>query len=158
MKKSIKTSEVLAAFNVLNTAKYASLEDADKIKVWKIARTLKPVATKFEEDSKDAAEKMKPEIEGGFDEMLGKAQEYERMRRDQNADMSKLPIGAAQYEAFIEEFKKYNNLVGDAVKEFSEKEVEIEFEPLSEDAFGKLMSSNDWTMDKVVALAEIITA
>ena len=31
MKKSIKTSEVLAAYNVLNAAKYGSMEDADKI-------------------------------------------------------------------------------------------------------------------------------
>lgn len=158
MKKVIKTKNVLSAFNVLNTAKYGSMDDADKIKVWKIARALKPIATQFEEDSKDAAEKMKPEIEGGFDDMLAKAQEYERLRRDPQADMSKSPIGAAQYDTFVAEFKKYNSLVEKSVKDFAEKEVELEFEPLTEDAFGKLMASNDWTMNQVCALAEIITA
>ena len=155
MKKSIKTSEILAAYNVLNTAKYGSMEDADKIKVWKITRALKPIATKFDEDSKDAAEKMKPK-DKDFDDTLQKAQEYERIIRDPKADTKKLPMGAAEYDAFIEKFKEYNKLVGKAVEEFANKEVKVSFEPLSDDAFGKLMSSNEWTMGQAVALSEII--
>ena len=156
MKKTIKTSEILAAYNVLNTAKYGSMEDSDKIKVWKITRALKPIATKFDEDSKDAAEKMKPKVEGGFDETLQKAQEYERLIRDTKADAKKLPMGAAEYDAFIEKFKEYNKLVGKAVEEFANKEAKLDFEPLSDDAFGKLMASNEWTMGQAVALSEII--
>ena len=153
MKKTMKTSVVLDAFNVLNTAKYTKLDDADKIKVWKIARAMKPIATKFEEDNKDAAEKMKPE---GFDEKLQNAQEYERVVKNPNEDASNLKMGAAEYEKFISELKSYNKLVGDAVKEYAEKECEISFEPLSEDAFGKLMASNEWTMEQVMQLGIII--
>lgn len=156
MKKTIKTSDILNAYNVLKLAKYGSMEDADKIKVWKIARALKPIATKFDDDSKDAAEKLKPEIDGGFDEVLGKAQEYERMVRDSKADMTKLPMGAAEYDAFITKFKEYNKLVGKAVEEFANAENEIEFEPLSEDAFGKLIASNDWTVGQVEVLGDIV--
>ena len=156
MKKTIKTSEVLAAYNVLNAAKYGSMEDGDKIKVWKITRALKPIATKFDEDSKDAAEKMKPKYDGGFDETLQKAQEYERMIRDPKADTKKLPMGAAEYDAFIKEFKAYNELVGKAVEDFAKKEVTINIEPISDDAFGKLMASNDWTFGQTTALSEII--
>lgn len=156
MKKTIKTSEVLAAFNVLNSAKYGSMSDEDKIKVWKITRALKPIATKFDEDSKDAAEKMKPKYEGGFDETLQKAQEYERMIHDTKVDAKKLPMGAAEYDAFIKEFKEYNKLVGKAIEDFAKKEVKIEFEPLADEAFAKLMTSNEWTMGQVVALSEII--
>ena len=155
MKKSIKTSEILAAYNVLNTAKYGSMEDADKIKVWKITRALKPIATKFDEDRKDAAEKFKPK-DKDFDEKYQKAQEYERIIRDPKADTKKLPMGAAEYDAFIEKFKEYNKLVGKAVEEFANKEVKVSFEPLNDDAFGKLMSSNEWTMGQAVALSEII--
>lgn len=154
MKKSVKTSEILAAFNILSSAKYGSMDDADKIKVWKITRVLKPIATKFDEDSKDAAEKFKADV-NDFDELLPKAQEYENLLRT-NSDMSKSPIGAAEYDAFIKEFKKYNSLVGKAVDEFANKEVELSFEPLSEDAFGKLMGSNEWTMGQAVALSEIV--
>ena len=157
MKKSIKTSEVLAAFNVLNSAKYGSMSDEDKIKVWKITRALKPIATKFDEDSKDAAEKMKPKYEGGFDETLQKAQEYERMIHDTKVDAKKLPMGAAEYDAFIKVFKEYNKLVGKAVEQFADTKVKVEFEPLTEEAFGKLMASNtDWKMSQVMALSDII--
>ena len=153
MTRKVKTEMLLAVFNVLNTAKYAKLDDADKIKVWKIARQMKPIATKFEEETKDAAEKMKPGEE--FDEQLQKAQEFERLRNT-NDDMSKSPMGAAEYQAFITEFKKYQKLVNDAVKEFADKEVEIEFEPVSEDVFGKLMASNDWTVDQATTLGDFI--
>ena len=156
MKKIIKTNDILAAFNIINAAKYSSLEDKDKVKVWKIARALKPVATKFKEDTEDAAEKLKPEVKGGYDEMLMKAQEFERMQQDKDVDKEKLPITATEYSKFIEKFQKYQKLLFDALKEFSEKEVELEFEPLDEDAFGKLMASNEWKMDQVLALADII--
>ena len=155
MKKVIKTSEALTAYNILNNAKYGSMDDGDKIKVWKITRALKPIATKFEEDNKDAAEKFKADIKD-FDELLPKAQEYENLLRT-NGDMSKSPIGAAEYDAFIKEFKKYNELVGKAVEEFDTKEVELSFEPLSEDAICKLMASNtDWKMSQVMAISDIV--
>ena len=149
----IETSKVVSAYNVLSTAKYGKLDDADKIKVWKIARALKPVATKFEEDNKDAAEKFKPD---GFDEKLQNAQEYERVSKTPNEDASNIKIGAAEYEKFISELKSYNKLVSDAVKEYAENECEISFEPLSEDAFGKLMASNEWTMEQVTTLGSLI--
>lgn len=151
----VKTDKVLGAFNVLNTAKYAKMDDADKIKVWKIARALKPIATKFDEDSKDAAEKLKPE---GFDDDLRKAQEYERVTKDKDADASKLEMGAAEYGEFIKNLKEMNKLVADALKEFANKEVDIDFEPISEDAFTKLMASNDWTMEQAVMIGELIVA
>jgi hypothetical protein len=44
---------------------------------------------------------------------------------------------------------EYNQLVNKAVQEFSEKDVELKFESLSDDDFGKLMASNDWTMAEV---------
>lgn len=155
MKKiTIKTEDALKAYNVLATAKYSKLEDADKIKVWKTVRGLKPVAEKFEEDSKDAAEKMKPTED--FDERMEKAQKYEMIMKQPDLDASKLPMGAAEYAAFVEEFKKYNKLVNDAVREFAEKEADVDIDPISEDAFGKLMASNDWNMAQVVALDEFV--
>lgn len=154
MKQNIKTEKILAAWRVINTAKYNKLEDADKIKVWKISRAFQPVATKFEEDSKDAAEKMKPTED--FTERLQKAQEYEQKIKDANLDASTLPMGAAEYSEFVKEFQNYNKLVGDAIKEFAEKEVEVEFDKLSEDAFGKLMASNEWNMNQVIELGTLI--
>jgi hypothetical protein len=155
MKKlTLTTEKVLAAFNVLSSAKYSKLDDVDKIKVWKITRKLKPVAEKFDDDSKDAAEKMKPSED--FNERLVKAQEYERTIKQPDFDASKLPMGAAEYSKFVDEFKSYQKLVNDTISDFAKKEVEVEIEILSEDAFGKLMASNDWNMAQVVALDEFV--
>lgn len=154
MKKTIKTSEVLNVYNILNTAKYGKMEDADKIKVWKITRALKPIATKFDEDSKDAAEKFKQDIDG-FDDKLQKAQEYERLCSENKSTIDIMTT--ANYNDFIENvFKPYQKTVEKAVKEFADKEAKIDFEPISEDAFGKLMASNEWTMAQVTTLGDIV--
>lgn len=153
VKKTVKTDKVLAAFRVLNTAKYAKMDDEDKIKVWKIARALKPYADKFDDASKDAAEKLKPSDD--FADKLQKAQEFERMR-NANDDMTKAPMGAAEYNEFIKEFQEYNKLVSNAIKEFADKEVEVEFEPLTDAAFGKLMASNDWNMSNVMEIGSLV--
>ena len=152
-KMTLKTDHVLKAYNIISQAKYTKLDDADKIKVWKIARALKPIATRYDEDTKDAAEKLKPD---GFDENLRKAQAYERVAKDKDADASGLEMGAAEYGKFIGELQKYNRLVNDAVREFADKEVELTFDALSEEAFTKLMNSNDWTMAQALAVGEII--
>ena len=153
-KKSLKTEKVLQAWNVLREAKYGKLDDADKIRVWKATRTLKPIAEQFDDDSKDAAERMKPTDD--YDERLTKAQEYERMVKVPDFDAEKLPMGPSEYAEFIDVFKRYQKLVGETIKEFAQKEVEVNIDPLSEDAFGRLMASNDWTMAQVDAVGEIL--
>jgi hypothetical protein len=153
MKKTVKTSEILSMYNILNNAKYGKMADDDKIKVWKIARKLKPVASKFDDDSKDAAEKFKDGIKD-FDERLAKAQQYEQAK--QQAKPTEEIMRDADYEAFIKDFKDYHELMDNAVKEFADTEVEVEFDALSEDAFGKLMASNEWTIAQVTTLGDFI--
>lgn len=158
MKKiKFKTVELHDAYMVLSAAKFTKLSDADKIKVWKIARALKPISQKYEDDNKSAAETLKPK-DCDFDATFAKVQEFERLMRS-GGDISKSPIGAAEYNAFINDvWKPYNKLVADAIKPIGEAEVEVEIDPLSEEAFGMLMASNDnWVMATVVALAEIMT-
>ena len=152
MNKKVKTSEILKVYNVIGSAKYGKMSDEDKVKVWKIARKLKPVATKFDEDAKDAAEKMKPAED--FDEKLQKAQEYERLRQkgEPTIDIMTTP----EYEKFLSTFKDYQKLVDKAVQEFADKEVKVDFDPINEEAFGKLMASNDWTMEQVATLGDFI--
>lgn len=145
---TVKTKQALEAYNVLNGAKYSKLEDADKIRLWKIVRALKPIATKFQDDVKDASENFKSEFEN-YNENLTKAQDYEKGKAEGKED---LPMTKEEYKAFIEVFKKYNKLVSDAVNEFAEAEVNLNVETLSEDAFGKLLSSNDWSIDKTTSI------
>ena len=152
-KKTFKTEKVLAAYRMLGSAKYGKLADDDKIKVLKICIALKPIATKYDEDSKDAAEKLKPSED--YDERLAQAQEYERVSRDKNADASQLKMGAAEFNEFIKEMNHYQDLISKALKDEMEKDVEVEFEPIGEDAMLKLMNSNDWTMAGAMAVSEV---
>lgn len=148
--KKIKVSEVLLVSRVLNPAKYTELANSDKVKLLRIILVMKDAADKFEADTKVVVDKLKESDYKDYDEHLAKAQEYENLLRT-NGDMSKSPIGAAEYEKFIkEEFQPLNKLVDDAMKPLAEKEVE--FEPLSESAFEALMSSNDWTIGQAVSL------
>jgi hypothetical protein len=153
MKITIKSEKVLAAYNVVSTAKYAKLDDADKIKLWKIVRELKPVAEKLSEDIESAKKALEPE---GYQERLQNAIKYEQMVRDPKSDMSECQMGAAEYAQFTDEAIKYRKLVSEATKELMAKEVEITFEMLSEESFCKLMSGNDWTAEQVVTLGDVI--
>lgn len=158
MKKTFKTIDIVVAFKVLNEANYSEMEETASIAVWKIARALKPIATKFEDDNKDAAEKFKPKSKD-FEEKLQKFYEYNAMVMNQSADMKKLPMGAAEYQQFsFEVIKPYNEKVKKATDEFAEADVTVEFEPVSEEVFGKLMASNkNWKMSQAMAVADIIT-
>lgn len=152
MTRTIKTKSVLEVWNILNAANYKQLDDADKVKLWRIARIMKPIAKQFEDDSRDASEKLKPD---GFDEQFQKAKDYEDKIKAGKTD--NLPMTESEHNKFvIEMWRPFNQLVAKAVEEFAEKEVEIDFEPLSEDAFGKLMASNEWTMEQTVNIGMLI--
>lgn len=150
----MKTEKVYAAYVVLSQAKYEKLSDEEKIKVWKIARALKPVAAKFEEDSKDAGEKLVPYP--AFQEDLQKAEDYRAKIKNPKLDAATLPMGAAEFDEFNKKFAKYQKTVNDALKEYAQKEVEVQFEPISEETFQKLMNSNDWNFGQVTTLGEVI--
>lgn len=150
----MKTEKVFSAFVVLSTAKYEKLSDEEKIKVWKIARALKPVAAKFEEDSKDAAEKLVPYKE--FPEDLQRAEDYRIKIKKPDLDPATLPMGAAEYSEFLQKQAKYQKTVNDAMKEFAQAEVDVNFEPITEETFQKLMNSNDWNFGQVTNVGDVI--
>lgn len=148
----IRTEKILAAYNILAAAKYSKLEDADKLKLFKIARVLKPIAEQFDSDQKSLAEKFKPE---GFD---GKINAWNETREKTMLGIKDgLPMTSEEFVDFnYKVIGPYNKSVKNASKEFAEKEVELEFEPISENAFLKLMNSNDWEFGKVAEISELI--
>lgn len=148
--KTIKTEQALSAYRMLSNAKYNMMEDSDKIKIFKITRAIKPIATAFDEAGKEAAEKMKFD---GFDEQLRNAQLYEQAKKDNSEE---LPMTESDYKEFIKKLIEYNNLVKSTIKELGDKEETIDVELLNEDSLGKLMASNDWTMEQVMAISDIV--
>jgi hypothetical protein len=150
MEKSLKTIEAVEAYQLLGNAKYHKLEDADKIKVWKISRQLKPIAVQAEEAQQDAMQSLVPEE---FKERVAVADDY---RKAKQAGEKQLPMTDKEYLAYMADFRKYNMLVGKALEELFQKEASLDFEPLSEDAMGLLIACNDWPMSQAEKLEWMI--
>ena len=152
MKKvELKTKRIIEAFKTLDSSKYQKLSDDDKIKAWKIIRALKPIALEYEEAIEDAKTRLVPSDD--YEMKFQKAQLYERMKKEgKNA----LPMSEEEYNAFVPVFKSYMELLAKAINDGLKEVRSIEFEPLSEEAFGKLMASNDWSFGQAEKLDFII--
>ena len=144
MKKvSVKTEKVLVVYNLLNVAKLGALEDADKFKVIKILRVLKPVATSFDDFREDAVKKLKPE---GYDEkiQLGVKPEKYPMSGDEFVDMTYHVINP------------FNTALKNVTESEAKKEVELELEPIKEDVLLKLAGTNDWSVGQIDEVSELV--
>ncbi len=145
MEKSLKTLEIVNAYQLLGNAKYNKLDDAEQIKIWKLSRLMKPIAKEAEEAQQDALQSLVPDE---FRQKVQKAQEYTEARKAGIKD--NLPMTDKEYVEYLTEFKKYNILVGKAFDEVLQKEVTIDYEPLSEDTVGLLVTCNEWPMAKAL--------
>ena len=61
-----------------------------------------------------------------------------------------------EYSAFIAKLQKCNALIKKALEELENKEISVDFDPISEIAFTNLMSSNEWTFEDADAISFII--
>ena len=80
MKKQFKTEDIVTVFQILKGAKTKDLEASVQIKLVKLLLVFKPAAVAFEENTKDASEKIKESFEG-IDEKAAKALGAELPRR-----------------------------------------------------------------------------
>lgn len=156
MKKvKLSTKKILEAYNVIGSCKYGKMDSDDKIRVWKLTCALKPIAEKYDEQVKDASEKMKPG--NGFDELRDKVNVFQQMTRSTNFDATKLPMGPSEFMEALKEIREYGKLVDKSLKDFSDKEETVEFEPITSEAFLKLMDSNpDIVMAQFASLDWIV--
>lgn len=155
MSKKVKTKEVLVAWQVLGQAKYDKLDSDQKVHVFHIGQQLKPIATAFSDYSADAAEKMQPSAD--FQERWDKAKVYETMTANPKADMEQLPMGPAEYKEFmVKEYFPFDRLWKKAIKDEGDKEVELKFEPISEEVLFALADANKWNVDQTTAVAAVV--
>ena len=142
----MKTIDIVKAYRIINDAKLTKMEDADKFKVIKATRQLKPVAASFDEFVKEAQERLKPE---GWDDMQKKARQWQE-------DGDKSALTAEERREINRYFMDYNAKVEECVKEEAEKEPELTYERLSEEAFGQFIASNDYDVRTIIELENIL--
>lgn len=149
----MKTIDIINAYNVLNAAKLTKLADADKFTVIRAMRALKPIHTDYEEAVKDAQERLKPE---GFDDLQRRAADWNAIHKDKKlTDLT--PEERTTLEGINAAYRDYTTKVEECIRDIAEKEKELDYTRLTEEAFGKLLESNpDWTMQQILAVADVL--
>ena len=136
--KTVKVNDAVTAFRLINPAKLTKMETAERFAVILATRQLKKVDADFQDLLKEAQEKLKPE---GFDAIVEKVQ-------------GKKELTASEQDAL----NKYNQDVSDCVKSELDKEVELDFAPLGKEAMERFVESNDFSVDQIIAIMDVIGA
>lgn len=134
-----KVKSIVEAYKLLGNAKTANLDDADKGKILKARKAMRPIADEFEAFLKDAQEMFKPE---GWEETQKKLAQWQQ-------EGEKTTLSEEERIAINKALIGYQSAIDKAVKAELDKEVEIEIEKLSEGSDIKLMSANDWTPNQL---------
>lgn len=142
----MKTKQVVEVYNTLNGAKLSKMEDKDKFLVIKAMRQLKPISTAYEEFVKDAQEKLKGD---NFEDIQKKAQKWQEEGENTSLSLEE----RREINTYL---NGYNNKVVECLKEEVEKDNELNYEKISDDAFGKLVSSNDFDVKTIMNLQDAL--
>lgn len=140
MEKAVTTENIVIAYNSLKGAKLTRLDTSEKFTAIKAMRVLKPVAASLQGFIEDAREKLRPE---GFDIIERKASAFDSL-----SDEEKREVNAA--------INTYNADVARCISEEASKEHTLDFEPMTEETFGRLLDSNDLDMSTILVLQDVL--
>ena len=144
MKATVK--EIADAYALLGRAGYSKMETADLILFNKAMRPLKKIALEYEDFKADSMRRLTPE---NAEELLKTLDEFNAMKPKERA----VAVRETKFAEAIKANANYNKALMECLKEEDTKVVELDFAPLTEDGFVRLMMSNQWNMEQVM-LAE----
>lgn len=147
--KTIKTEKLVSVYALLKGAKLGNIEDEQKIKLVKSVKAIKKVATAFDDFKNDCLEAMKG---AEHDDKVKQAQEWQQ----QEQEGKEVTLSIDERKALNEYFNKYQQLVTDAVKEEAGKDNEVDIRTITEDSLTKLATANDWTIEQIIEVEEIV--
>lgn len=130
----MKKEAMIVAYRILNNAKLSKMDGKEKYLVIRAMKQLKPVATDYDDFLKDAAQRLRPDG-------------YEAIEAKQDKDLT---------EEEREVVDKYNTEISECVREELNKEVELGYKPLTEEAFGRFADSNDISLAELMAVDEVL--
>lgn len=142
----MKTSTIIEVYQLLNTAKLTKMESKEKFQVIRIMRAMKPVAEEWDSFVKTMDEKLKGEH---HEDMLAKAQQWQK-------EGEKTTLSLDERMAVNEYFGKLDRERRQLIASEQSKEVNILFDKLTEEAFERLVDSNDFVVGQILALQEAI--
>lgn len=146
----MKTKEIAQSYLILKGAKLTKMDDEDKFKIIKAMREMRPIVDKYTTDEKEAIEKLEDEE---YKEMLEKADKHNNaLKGDEKSDILPPP----ELKKLQDYFTKTEELKNNCLRELQEEDHDLKFDKLSEEAFGKLIASNDFTVEQMLILEEVL--
>lgn len=147
----MKTSDYLNVAELLKKAKVSKMEDKDKMKLIKAVRFIMKITKEYEELVNDTKERLKDER---FDEMLSRAESFNEKRKDNKDSLTNEEL--KELNELNSYFNGYNNEISNVLKDEYEKEITADYERLSDDAFSKFIASNDFTVEEMCNLENVL--
>lgn len=135
----MKKIELLGLANILSIAKVSKMDDTDKYAVIKIMRELRPVATEINAAIEIARDKLKGEEHASIVKM---EQEWDNL-----SDENQLKVKSY--------YAKYDKEIEASIKDLLEENFELSVK-LSEEAYSKLIASNDFDVATMMKLENLI--
>lgn len=132
----MKTTAGIAAisYRVLNSCDFSKFQDPHKLSLFKLMRALKPVAVSIEDAVRDATEKLR----------------NEQIEQIAQKVMARSPLSETQRQAW----GKYNADISNLIFSEENKEVEIDAEPISEEALDAVVSASRCSGADLMAFSE----
>ena len=148
--KKTTIGKTVRAFRTLDGAKLSRMDTAQRFALLKALRPMKKVTSEFEDFRDDAFRRLRPEGFGEVEAAIG------RLRGMPEPERSRAIADPANADA-VRLFDDYGREVDGCLGEEAAKETALEFEPLSDEAFGALLESNgDWAAGIAMELQDIL--
>ena len=139
----VSVKDIRDVYVLLNGAKLTKMGAHTQVKLVKIVRKLKGIVVPYEEYVKDAAEKLKGDNHDEMEALLNEWKDKGSLDKD-NQDKMK---------AY---WKEFNQKLDESLQDEFEKLHEVEFEKLTEDEFEQLIASNEFTVNQIIAIEDLI--
>lgn len=150
MKKTIKMWRMIALYGILDAAKYTKMDSAARTLLIRAMCPMRRMTNDYNEFREDAVKRLRPD---NYDKVAGLVQRFAAM----DAEAQKTAIAESPYKEALKANYEFNTALNGCMAEENEKEVDLDFAPLTDAAFDALCDSNpDWTLGQCMELQEVL--
>lgn len=139
----VSVKDIRDVYVLLNGAKLTKMGAKAQVKLVKIVRRMKGVVAPYEEYVKDAAEKLKGDNHAEMEALFNEWKEKGTLDKDNQNKV-------------VAYYKEFNQKLDESLQDEFEKQHEVDFEKLTEDEFEQLIASNEFTVNQIIAIEDLI--
>lgn len=147
----MKTIDAVKAYKALQSATLTGVDYPDNMKILKAMRAFRPIAENYD---KDLEEGRKAFQDSSFEEMREKAMQHTKAVQSGSKDGFLPAEEIAELNRYFGAYEMSCNALN---RELDEKEVSVNTEPISEEAFGKFSASNNFKGEDLLLLSDVFS-